>query len=67
MCPTSRSCCCMRRTRAYSPAIASRHPVSPHRQATRAAAAIVVCPNSPAAPAARVERAPAMDARNPGR
>ena len=34
MCPTSRSCCCMRRTRAYPPAIASRHPVSPHPQAT---------------------------------
>ena len=50
MCPTLRPCCCRSRTSAQPPAMASRQPVSPHRQATPAAARILVCPNSPAPP-----------------
>ena len=61
MCPTPRPCCCMVRTRAQPPAMASRQPVSPHRQATPAAAAVLVCPNSPAPPTAPRWSAPPVE------
>ena len=51
-CRTDRPCCCSACTTAQPPAMASTQPVSPHRHGRPWAAAILLCPNSPAACAA---------------